>query len=1386
MSYIGATGINSFQDELNEEIENTSNYIKSVVSTQSTTDSGFNNRITSLETSVGSPSTRVYITEPTITTGTYVKTHIIDEEYKCVIYKHDGSSNSSSSYSIDFNDTNGTICDIMVIAGGGGGGGNEGGGGGAGCLTFLQGATIPNGTYNISVGKGGAGGSADGSNGNNSSFLNTDASPVGITSFGGGGGAGNGNNGISGGSGGGGSGASTTGGSNTNGVYNASFTKSSINFFGNNGDTNGGGGGAGSAGSTDGGIGLKGITSLNIDFKTHFDITDGTTGEEYTTNNIHYVYFAGGGGFHSGNNGLGNVNIGASVHCGGGKGGGSGDSGENGGDGLVIIRYKYSTLTTTASGISLELDNIRDEIGDPSTISPLYLGTGMHREITLLEQGVGIPSSSQSIWWSQGNGLYGITDSIMTQLGMTDYAVGANASQIFATQLSSAFATLLGWSATATTTVTIADAINKLDERITKYEDTDIEAGDYDLINDRSNDTYFLNSGNIGIGYNKNDALSKKFNVSGDINITGDLYKNGSLIQFGEWDKNTNDIYYNTGNVGIGDFSTTAPSKKLDVDGDINITGDLYKNGSLILFGSKWTDLTGGSGIFYNGKVAVGNYSSLSTSYKLEVDGDAYFKDEIRLQATSSPNLWLVKDDGSGNLLQQGFISVEASGNNNLSLNAFDITGTTNPKVGIVSKINNSTKMTIFNNGNVAIGSQTTAPNYKFEVDGDVSCSDILRIQDTTNPQLWLERQDASGNTLQNAYLYVSNVSPHNMILNHYDASGTPAVGIDMRINNSQVLKIENNGNTRIGAYSPTPPAYKLEVVGDINITSGDLYKNGVQYNIGNYENLSVSSQSTTINTIEEPRYPNSSYITRTNVDADYRYIKFENDGNNQTSFEILFPESTICDILVVGGGGGGGYDRGGGGGAGACIVYKNYTMSGKYNIKVGKGGVGQNYAGGYNAGQNGLDSEITSSTGTVIIRAKGGGGGAQHINDGKDGGCGGGAGSQSTTHVGGIAVGNIIPGYNVAGTPSGNSGTNYVVYGSSGGSTTVGYTGNNLDALDGAGGGGIGGDGQDKTSTLGNDGAIGGAGRYNFTVNSTTYTFNGHFGITGEYLSGNYYIGGGGGGGDMQNGSPGGGGGGGGGSGGDNALNGSNGSAYGAGGGGGGGNLGDGGAGFAGVIVIRYKYSKTATTAYYTPGGILQHKVLPDNSYLFKLMNDRLTEDPSFFPKLYNVLAELNKAIVLYEYCNDLDSAWKPLLSYDANNNYNDYPTINVPGTTAIPNTVSKLYIRIKQSSLDVAYFMRLNKPTLNTLSEYDPINVNGNYIKAIVLPTSGSTALGTYVDSYTPELPNILTINFSTHWVNDGDIRYIRLELVKQGTTNISYDTQIVKIKKSTASII
>ena len=121
---------------------------------------------------------------------------------------------------------------------------------------------------------------------------------------------------------------------------------------------------------------------------------------------------------------------------------------------------------------------------------------------------------------------------------------------------------------------------------------------------------YLKSDGNVGIG---TTTPSAKLEVAGDINSTGDIYagindqfvldrggrashariefRNASTLQWttglqGNVDSTTftiregggNDILAVTssGNVGIG---TTAPTHELNVVGDINATGSIYKNG---------------------------------------------------------------------------------------------------------------------------------------------------------------------------------------------------------------------------------------------------------------------------------------------------------------------------------------------------------------------------------------------------------------------------------------------------------------------------------------------------------------------------------------------------------------------------------------------------------------------------------------------------------------------------------------------------------------------------------------------------------------------------------------------------------------------------------------
>ena len=110
---------------------------------------------------------------------------------------------------------------------------------------------------------------------------------------------------------------------------------------------------------------------------------------------------------------------------------------------------------------------------------------------------------------------------------------------------------------------------------------------------------YNNNSGNVGIG---TSSPSEALEVSGNIVLWGDLSMNGGQITFigdatdnsgvpswgqvktaitdlsnsivsSYWDLSGTNVYYNTGNVGIG---TTSPAVKLDVNGSVNITENAF------------------------------------------------------------------------------------------------------------------------------------------------------------------------------------------------------------------------------------------------------------------------------------------------------------------------------------------------------------------------------------------------------------------------------------------------------------------------------------------------------------------------------------------------------------------------------------------------------------------------------------------------------------------------------------------------------------------------------------------------------------------------------------------------------------------------------------------
>ena len=108
--------------------------------------------------------------------------------------------------------------------------------------------------------------------------------------------------------------------------------------------------------------------------------------------------------------------------------------------------------------------------------------------------------------------------------------------------------------------------------------------------------------------------------------------------------------------------------------------------------------------------------------------------------------------------------------------------------------------------------------------------------------------------------------------------------------------------------------------------------------------------------------FTNGTLIKRDN----YSYIKYTQNGT------ITCPVNTTYDILIIGAGGNGGYNSssnfyGGGGGAGEVIYSSNNSLnSNTYNIIIGSNSVDI----------NNRISKLTNSSGTEIIKAKGGGDG--------------------------------------------------------------------------------------------------------------------------------------------------------------------------------------------------------------------------------------------------------------------------------------------------------------------------------------------------------------------------------------------------------------------------
>ena len=747
--------------------------------------------------------------------------------------------------------------------------------------------------------------------------------------------------------------------------------------------------------------------------------------------NYKYAFFSSNGTFVIDNN------INCDILVVGGGGGGGGDFGAGGGAGSLIYKTNYQltagtyTITIGSGGIggdtSLSTSNLRRGGNGNDTTIINSLGTTIFNA-----KGGG----GGGAWGGVDNGLNGGSGGGSTNTNTAGTVVTTNIPQD-SSVFGNSGGVAPGYIANFTTGAGGGGAGSVGGTGTTSGNGAGGDGGSGKLISITGNNNYYAGggggslykttalgtAGNGGIGGGGNGAFTVNI-VGNGFNGTANTGGGGGgasgpggsggiggiggsgvvIIRYAIPNNNLGVVINSNGNIGIG---VTNPLQKLDILGTINTTGmnignidintiitsnDTYTSNTLISNVSNFNYINSNTNYNYSNNLFTTKQNIITSSTILLGIGSNITNINYS-NLSNIPDLSVYTTTTSLNTTSNNIYSNLSNIDYGYSNSNFVYSS--NRITGIIT--NNYQWTTTGNNiylnlsGNAGIGS--LIPSEKLDINGNMNTTEIL-IKKSNISNIFIT-SNVFENRSNTSYSNLSNldfISSNNCIIyTNNRTTGLSGGGISssywIQNGTSNIYSMSNIG---IGT---TNPLSKLDIVGDINYT-GSLKINNTIIPFSTMSNTNIIATN----------------ATYSNVNNSYGYYMFLTSGT------LYLPQTTSCDILLIGAGGNGGLTSGGGGGGAGEVIYypSSNLISGTYNIQVG-------YT-SFNS--NNRISKISSNL-TDLILANGGGDGSTII-------------FQSFNYTGTIQTFNV---------PAGVSSINIYCWGAGGGS---GSTNNNQAGGDG------------------------------------------------------------------------------------------------------------------------------------------------------------------------------------------------------------------------------------------------------------------------------------------------------------------------------------------------